>query len=190
MENKDKTENKKAKSKHLKENNKKEIKPIIEKIDNEFKSKQKMPKIEKEKINKEISKNILIAIGIMLYFYFISLGSVNIQTEIFSVDLRVFSIGILLGAIVLFEISYKKENTKLCIYGIEVLVLAILTLFLIYIYTIYPNAFNLISAWMSLGFAIYYVSKGIVIYKKMEKDYYKSLSDIKEIVKKESKKRK
>ena len=180
---------KKDKQKDKENSKKKQVKPIIEKIDKEFKSKQKMPKEQEEKINKIIFNNILIAIGVMLYFYFINLGSINIEPEIFLTDLKVFSMGILLLAILLFEISYKKDDGKMCIYGIETLVVAIISLFALYIYSIYRNYFHFIIAYLSLLLAIYYVGKSIVIYKKMEKEYYKSLSDIGEIVKKEIKKK-
>ena len=90
----------------------KEKKEIIEKIDQTFEVKQKMPKKEKEKIYKRISNDILLAVGIVVYFIFLNLGYRNIGEEIFIVDLKVFSMSILIIAILLFEYSYKDNNGK------------------------------------------------------------------------------
>ena len=145
---------------------------------------KKIPKEEIDKINTRIFNNVLIAIGIMLYFMFLNLGSMNIQSEILITDLKIFGIGILAIAVFLFEYSYKKDDGVICIHGIETLILAIITLFLIPLYNMYNAKFNLIAASLSYLFAIYYVSKSIVIQNKMKKEYYKSINDISEIVKK------
>lgn len=164
---------------------KKEKKEIIQKIDETFEVKQKMPKEQKEKIYKRIFQEMLLACGIILYFIFLGLGFQNIEEATFLTDLKVFSIGVLIGAIVLFEYSYKKDDGKVAIYGIEVLVVAILTLASIYILDISKEKFQMILSIFSITVALYYLGKGIVIYQRMKKEYYKSLSDIKEIIKKE-----
>lgn len=164
---------------------KKEKKEIIDKIDKTFEVKQKIPKEEKEKIYKRIFQDILVALGIVVYYIFLNLGYINIEESIFLTDLKVFSISILLISIVFFEYSYKKDNGKTAIYGIEILVLAITTLASIYILDIWKEEFSIFIAIFSGVFCIYYFIKTYYIYKKMKKDYYKSLSDIKEIIKKE-----
>ena len=160
----------------------KEKKEIIEKIDQTFEVKQKMPKKEKEKIYKRISNDILLAVGIVVYFIFLNLGYRNIGEEIFIVDLKVFSMSILIIAILLFEYSYKDNNGKIAIYGIETLLVAIFTLSAIYLLEIYKESFSIVICIFSSIFTIYYLIKSIRIYRKMKKEYYKSLSDIKEIV--------
>ncbi len=159
---------------------------IIEKIDQTFEVKQKMPKTQKEKIYKRIFQDILLAIGISIYFIFLNLGFKNIAEEVFAIDLKVFSISILIIAIIFFEYSYKHNKGKTAIYGIEILVLAISTLAASYLLEIYKNSFSIVICIFSLIFLIYYVIKSIRVYKKMKKEYYESLSDIKEIIKKES----
>lgn len=165
----------------------KEKKEIIEKIDNEFKIKQKLPKEEKEKINKRLFRNVLVAIGFVLYFYFINLGAINIKPDVFLTDLKVFSITLVAVAIIIFEVSYKKEDGKLCIYGIETLIISFCSLLSIYFFSLFKDVFNLIIANISLLIAVYYIAKCIIIRKKMKKQYYQSLSDINDIIKKESK---
>lgn len=180
--NKLKQESKKVKKE--KKIQEKETNENIEKLEQEILHKKQMPKEEKNKINKKVFENILIADIIMAFLYFISLGSLNIESPIFIMDLKVFSIGLVIFSIILFEISYKKENGNLAIHAIETLILAIFTLFSIYIYTIYLKEFHMYVTIFSLLFAIYYVGKAIVIYQKMKKKYIASLNDIEEIIKK------
>ena len=161
----------------------------MEEIENDIKKKNKLPKTEILKINKKIFTNILIANILMLFFCFLSLGFVNIEKQVYIMDLKVFAISLLVIAIVIFEKSYKKDDGIMSIYGIEVLVLALCFLFGIYTYILSPNVFILLIPVVSYMFAIYYVGKAIIIYKTMKKKYIKSLSDIKEIVKKEKPKK-
>lgn len=166
----------------------KEKKDIIEKIDNTFEVKQKMPKQEKKYIYKRIVKDLGVAILITIYFIILILGFINVDNNIFLVDLKVFSISIVFSAIAIFEYAYKRDSGRFAIYGIEVLIVAITTLAGMYIIEINKDYFNIIIATISILFIIYYFIKSRLIYKKMKKEYYNGLSDIKEIVKKEKRK--
>lgn len=167
-----------------KKENEKEIKNNIQEIEKEIKSKKTMLPEETKEINKEVFKNIIIAIVISLYFIFINLGAINIETNVFITDLKVFSVALMVLTVILFEYSYKKENTKTCINGIECMVLSIFTMFLPYIYTILIDRFTAIIVMVSLIFAVYYVAKAILTYYKMRKKYFKDKSDISKIIKK------
>ena len=144
--------------------------------------------MEKEKnnqVNKELLTNICISIGIMIYFIFINLGYINIELDIFKIDLKVFAM-ILLGlTIIIFEIAYKKDSGKLAITGIECLFLASHTLSIMHVTTVCKFNFQYYILTSSYVFAIYFVLKDIIIYTKERRNYLKSLSDIPEIVKKE-----
>lgn len=168
----------------LKEKKEKQVEENIKKLEDEVIRKKEIPSEQINKMNKKVFENILIADIVMLFFYFISLGSLNIETNVFLTDLKVFSVGLVILSILLFEISYKKDSGNLCIHGIEVLVLAILTLFSTYIYATYLPKFHMIVAATSFIFAIYYVGKSIVLYQKMKKKYYTNLNDIQDIIKK------
>lgn len=163
--------------------NEAELKENIKNME-EMVNKKDLPKEEKNKINKRVFENILIADLIMAFLYLITLGSLNIETSVFITDLKVFSIGLIIFTIILFEYSYKKENANVCIHGIECLVLAIFTLFSIYLYSIYFRDFHLIVASISYLFSIYYVAKAIILQVKMKKKYFESINDINEIIKK------
>lgn len=184
-----KEEKKQKKEKVVKENKKvknseKQVHENIRSLEKEILKKKELPNEELNKINKKVFENILIADIIMAFLYFVSLGSLNIESQIFIVDLKVFSIAFVVLAIILFEISYKKENGNICIHGIETLVLAIFTMLCISIYTIYLKEFHLYVATFSFLCGIYYVGKSIVIQQKMKKKYFASLNDIDEIIKK------
>lgn len=163
--------------------NEKELKENLKNIENMV-NKKELPKEEKNKINKRVFENVLIADLIMAFLFLLTLGSLNIETTAFITDLKVFSIGLIILTIILFEYSYKNDNANVCIHGIECLVLAIFTLFSISLYSIYFRDFHLIVSSISYLFAIYYVAKSIIIQVKMKKKYIESINDINEIIKK------
>lgn len=153
----------------------------LEKIGEEIKKQTTIPQEKKQKINKKIFTNILIAIIVVLYFIFLNLGFHNLKPSVFLRDLQVFSILTIGITIIIFEKAYKKDSGELTIYGIEVLVLAICTLMTIKIGANYKEKFTSIMNSISMLFAIYYVGKSIVIYQKMTKKALKKASDIHKI---------
>ncbi len=156
----------------------------MKKFENDRMDKKVLPKEEENKIHKKVFESILLADVVMAFLYCISLGSLNIETPIFLMDLKVFSLSLIAVTIILFEISYRKENGTLAIHGIECFVLSTFMLFTSSIYTMYMKEFHMYIAIASYAFAIYYVGKSIVVYQKMKKQYIASLSDIEEIIKK------
>ena len=176
-------EKKEEKNKELmvKENNQEIDEKKLEKIEEEIKKQTTIPKEKKLKINKKIFTNITIAILIVIYFIFINLGFYNIAPAKFLVDLQVFSILTIGITIIIFEIAYKKDSGELAIYGIETLFVAICTLLTIYIGMYYKTKFSYIINTISMLFAIYYVTKSIIIYVKMRKKALKRASDIDKI---------
>ena len=144
---------------------------------------------------KKISKNILQAIAIMIYFVAINYVYIKIGGQNLQQGTKIISLIILLLSITTFEIAYHKDNGIIAINGIEILVLAIQSLttwVTIARLKIDTNTYILISA---CTFTIYYVLKSMIIYTIDNRKYLNSLSDIHEIVmnepiKKEAKKRK
>ena len=160
-------------------------KGTIQKIEKELDEKRKMPKELKEKVRAKIFTNAAIAICIILYFLFLFLGSANKTKGVRIIDLEIFSSIFLITSITLFEIAYKKDSETLAIHGIETLIVGIITLFLPYIiFELQPQYqifYNLVGAY----FGVYYIIKCICIAVKSKNNYSKSISDVKEIVKKE-----
>ncbi len=164
--------------------NENELNESVKKIEKQIENKKVLPKEVEEKLNKKVFENVLIANVIMVFLYFVSLGALNIETATFITDLKVFSFGLIIFTIILFETSYKKENGNLCIHGIECLILSIFILFSSYVYMLYIKDFSIYTSMIAYLFAIYYVGKSMIIYEKMKKQYVSGLSDIDEIIKK------
>ena len=179
-ENKKQEENKKSNEKLVKASNNKISK--IEEIEKEIKSNRKLPEEQQNQIHTRVFQNIFLAVIIILYLNFIILGFWNIENSVFVVDLKVFSMSILVIAIGVIEYAYKKDSGRHAIHGIETLVLAIATMGFIYLNMMWQEKFIPVVVIVALAFAIYYVAKTIIIYKKMKKQF--SLENIKEIIKK------
>lgn len=160
-------------------------KATIQNIEKELNEKRKMPNNLKEEVRKKIFKNVVIAICIILYFLFLFLGSEDKTKVVRITDLKIFSVIFLITTISLFETAYKKDNGELAIYGIEALIIAILTLFLPYIIFELEPQYQIFYNLIGVYFGIYYLIKCICIAIKSKNDYNKSISDVKEIVKKE-----
>ena len=107
----------------------------------------------------------------------------NINNKVFITDVKAFSIAMLCGAIAIFEYAYKKDSTKFAIYGIESLVMAILTMSLIYINLMYFDKFAYVVAIIAFALAAYYIVKCVVIYKINKKKYF--MNQMREIIDKD-----
>lgn len=164
-------------------------KSTIKQIEAELDKKTKLPLELKDEIRKEIFTNISIAIVLIIYFIFLILGSVGTSKNIRTVDFNIFSIVFLATAIILFEYSYKKEKGKMAIYGIESLAVAIFTLFLPYIIFELDESYKKYYLLVNVYIGIYYLVKSICIYINSKNKFMNSISDVKEIVKKDKPKR-
>lgn len=155
----------------------------LEEIEQEIKNQTNISEDRKKKIIKTIFQNIVIAIAIIFYFIFINLGYCNINETKYLVDLKVFSVISIGITILLFEKAYKKDSGYITIYGIEILILSILTLLTSYFYVAHNNKFPYIMNCIAILYGVYYVGKSIVIYVKMKKSALKKTSDIRKIAK-------
>ena len=164
-----------------KEEQKEHVKLIkFEDIKSIFTKKNKLPKETLKQINKPVFYNILVAIVVLAYMIFLILGFYNIPQIVYQVDLKVFSLLILFLAIVLLEKAYKKDSGKIALYGVEAIVLATVTMALIYINLMFSSKYVNIVLIISYILAIYYVIKSIVIYLREKKKYF--VDDMKEII--------
>lgn len=185
--NKKVNQDKKTEKVQVKENKDNKIenvanKKIEEEVRKELKNNKKLPKEEQYKLNSIVFQNLCTIIVIMIYFIFLVLGFINIEIPILITDLKVFSLSILALAIILFEIAYKKDSGKYCITGIEMLILALVTVALMYISIMYSEKYVYIVSAISFIFAIYYIGKAIVLYCKTKKSY--SIDSMNKIIKK------
>ena len=117
---------------------------------------------------------------VILYFTFLILGFNNIDKEVYQTDLKVFSICTLFLSIVLLERAYRQSSRKIAIYGVEVLVIAIVTLGLIYVNLMLSSKYvNILLIILGIV-VIYYFIKSIIIRARGKKKYF--LDDMKEMI--------
>lgn len=160
---------------------------MVEETEQE-KQKKKNPIMEKT--NTRIFTNVLIAIIIMVYFVGLYLGYDKLEENIFERALQLATMVLLAITIIVIEIAYKKDSGLLAINGIEALVLSCHTLSIPYITQLFSFDFKWYVTISAYIFAIYFVFKSIVIYTLGRKEYLRSLSDIREIVKEEEPRKK
>lgn len=161
---------------------------ITKEMQEKLEEKIKLPKEIKEKQNKIAMENFFYAIFMSVYFIFLNMGFHNIVKHIFVVDTQVFSGIALVIAIILFEKAFKRENGNIAIHGIEILVLAIITLFIPFIYYMNMDLTSIIMVILIAGFNLYYLTKVVVMSLKIQSKYRASLSDVKKIIKKDKEK--
>lgn len=177
----EKVQNDIEKQEEIEEINRKEKKEIsIDEIKEKIKEKRNLPQEEIKKINQYLFHNVLVAICTIIYFIFLNLGQMNIQQNAYLTDLKVFSVCILLLAIILIEKAYKQDSGKIAVFGIEMIGLSLLTVALIYVNLMQPARYTYIVTSTSYLFAIYYLVKSVVIYLKKRKKYF--VDDMKEMI--------
>lgn len=145
---------------------------------------------EKKKINipignKDIFINMIHSIVIITYFVILNIINYNCSLNTFESYLKVSYMIFLAISIITIEISYRKSNKKLAIYGIEYIIIATYLLLLETITTSLDLNINKYIVFSSYIFPIYYTFKSIIIETRQTTKELKQLSDIKEIVKKE-----
>lgn len=161
-----------------------EIRTNLEKLEEEIENKKKLPELEKKAIFKKCVINIIILLIILIYLFCLQIGEQNIQTENYIMILKVFSIILIVGTIIMFEISYRVNKNNIILHSIEMLILSFFTLFLISGYSLYYGYFYKITIAGMITSGIYYILKCILIIRNSKKKYYKSQNDIKTIVEK------
>ena len=154
-------------------------------MEKEIEEKRKLTKEVKDKIDNEVFYNYMIAIFIMIYMFFINFGFSNLETDIFKIYTKVLAIILICLTVVFFEISYRKDNLKFALTGIELLICSIIVIYIPYIYFHSNVIVRGIVMLDSIFFGVYYSIKNYIVYKKEAFKYQDNLSDIKELVKEE-----
>ena len=152
------------------------LKEIREAIEN------KVDKTQKKSIIKETLINIGIAVLMIIYFAIVIMGSKNIDAETFEKDLKIMTLGILAVGIVILEISYKKDKSKIALIGVETLVFGAANLCIIYIAKLHMDQLVKIINYIGIVIAGYYIFKSIVLAITNISRFKKDNSDIKDIV--------
>lgn len=154
----------------------------LEEIKEAIKKQREVPKNIKNEMDKKVFENTIIAIGVLIYLILINIGFIYINPKNFIIIIRTFAIIMSLISIAIFEIAYKKDSGRITINGIEILMLAIVTMLLPRLYKDANNIFMLVVGTISMLFAVYYQLKAIIDYIKLSKKVRKS--DASKIIKK------
>ena len=160
----------------------------IQKFDEEYKKSRIIPKDYKKKILNRILKNSIIAVIVIAYLIALNILSLHIETATYILGIKILCVALAIVSVIYFELSYRRDNGYLFMHGVEFLVLAIITLFSVYAYSLFYVTYNNILLYILIGVVIYYIIKTLCTLKNMKTEYYKSQNDIKDIVKKGSKK--
>ena len=158
-------------------------KNIVE-LGNKIKEERKLPEDRKKDIYINVLRNIITAVLLTVYFFGVNLINLYMDSDTFAYQINAFSIILLVATIVIFEKAYNKDDDRTALLGIEIMFLALVTLFLRYVTIKYSFDYMVCLASLTGIFVVYYIIKSVVTYVKEKKQYIKSLSDIKEIVKK------
>ena len=181
-ENKEEEEKKEEAKKEEEKKKIEEKKLNEEEIAKKIEKSKKMPKEQKHNMLKKMGINLLIAVGVAIYFGFLMLGYINIERNTYITDLKVFSLVVIALTIILFEQAYNKNNGKIALHGIEVLVISIVTLIMLYTAILYEDKFLMFGSIIAAVIFVYYIIKVFVILIKERRKWINSISDVKEIV--------
>lgn len=134
---------------------------------------------------KKILKNSVYAVCIILYFVVLSFAYTRMNIERLSEDIKVFAGMFLVLGLISLEKAYKKDDGKIAIVGIELLVLSFHSLSIMHMTALLKCEFIPYVLTSAGVVGIYYILKVIVLYTKQRREYLRDLSDISEIVKKD-----
>lgn len=160
----------------------------IQKFDEEYKKSRVIPKDYKKKILNRILKNSVIAIIVIAYLIALNVLSMHIETSTYIWGIKVVCVVLAIISVIYFELSFRKDNGYLFLHGAEFFVIATITLFSVYAYSLFYITYNSILLYILIAVIVYYIIKTFGTLRNMKKEYYKSQNDIKEIVKKGTKK--
>lgn len=145
--------------------------------------------IFKKTIVRDILTNIIYLILVVIYFVCFNTQGNLLDSTILTKYIDISSMTFLVIAIIMFEIGYRNDKAKIFINGIEFLVLAIFTLFIKHMPKVLGCTMKDYTEIGTYAFIAYYILKSAIMYTKQRHDLLKNLSDIKEIVKEEPRKK-
>lgn len=142
-----------------------------------------------EVLKKPIVKDVITCITYLLLvvIYFVCFNKqINIlDSKTLSLYINISSMTFLIIAIIMFEVGFRKDKTKIFINGFEFFILAISTLLISHMTKVFGKTMQNYTEIVTYTFVAYYIAKIGVLYTKLRYDQLKDMSDIKDIVKEE-----
>lgn len=142
-----------------------------------------------EETKKQILKNSIVAIVIILCLIAIFITYSIVQDSMFSRPWQAITMILVIASIVFFEIAYKKDSGIIAINGIEILALSCFTLTIDYMKSRFNIDIKIYIIISTIIFLVYFLLKTMIIYTSGRKKELKSFSDIAEIVKEDTPKK-
>ena len=158
-------------------------KNVLEKIE-QINEEKKLSEDSKKEILVKIFDNLIIAANIVLLFTILIVARLFLNVQNLINIYNTASVAMLAFTIFVFEFAYKKDSGSLAICGIEMLVFSIAILFMPYC-LVRLNAIPL--KFINIYVITYYIVKVIIMYNRHKSRALLDNSDIKQIIKKESK---
>lgn len=156
---------------------------VLEKIE-EINEENQLSENSKKEILTKIFDNLIIAIDVVAIFTILIVSAMFLNKQNLINVYNMSSAIMIIFTIFVFELAYKKDSGSLAICGIEMLAISIAILFMPY------SLIKLDAIWLKLiniYAGIYYIVKVIIMYNRYKSKTLLENSDIKQIVKKESK---
>ena len=122
---------------------------------------------------------------VILYFLTLNTQGILLNSKTLVTYINISSLVFLIIAITMFEMGYRKNKAKMFVYGIEYLVLAVVTLLIRHIPKTYEFTMKEYTETIVYVYIAYYIIKSGIQYTIKKHNELKELSDIKEIVKDE-----
>ena len=141
--------------------------------------------ILKKPIVKDVITNITYLLLVALYFICFNTQLLSIDSTLLIRYIDISSMVFLGISIIMFEVGYRKDKSKIFVNGVEFFVLAIFTLLIKHMPKVLGNTVKDYNQVGIYTFIAYYILKSAIMYTKMRHDQLKELSDIKDIVKEE-----
>ncbi len=141
--------------------------------------------ILKKPIVIDIVAEILYMLLIIAFFACFNTQAIMLENTVLIKYIDISSITFLGIAIIMLEVGFRKNKSKIFANGIEFIILAIATLLIKHIPKTLGYSIEKYTEKVAYIFSLYYVLKTAVIYTKYRYKQLQDLSDIKEIVKDE-----
>ena len=133
----------------------------------------------------DVIENLAYASIIIIYLIFLNIQNLALPENTLTIYINVASMVFLSIAILIMEVSYKKEDDHLIMFALEYLSVSIFVLLAKYMPKLLNFEIKKYIIMASFFITVYYILKLLIKYTLEKQKELKSLSDIKEIVKKE-----
>lgn len=157
------------------------LKEIREALEN------KVDKTQRKSVIKDVFINISIALVMAIYLSIIMVISRNLDINVLEKITKIATLTVLFIGLAILEISYKKDNAKIAMNAIEVIVFGTSNLCLIYTIKLYIDNLKSIIGFIIIGVVSYYIIKSILLALLSIRKFKNENNDIKDIVAKKKK---